>query len=124
MAALRESPVTMVTMAPATPEFVFLPRERNANGCCDSHHSHAWGGKGPWRLQKRRLPVTMVLTVGPDTAAAGAGGAFRRPGGQSRVTQNVVANEEMTMTKNQHRSFAAWLRKQRSRDDPVGRPGP
>jgi uncharacterized protein YozE (UPF0346 family) len=32
----------------------------------------------------------------------------------------VVANEEMSMTKNQHRSFAAWLRNQRRRDDPVG----
>jgi uncharacterized protein YozE (UPF0346 family) len=64
--------------------------------------------------------VTLDLTDGPDTAAAGAGGAFRRPGGRSRVTQNVVANEEMSMTKNQHRSFAAWLRNQRRRDDPVG----
>jgi hypothetical protein len=74
----------------------------------------------PWRYKKRGSPVTLVLTVGPDTAATGAGGAFRRPGGRSTVTQNVVANEEMSMTKNQHRSFAAWLRNQRRRDDPAG----
>ena len=60
--------------------------------------------------------MTLVLTVGPDTAAAGTGGG-QAAGPES---QNVVANEEMSMIKNQHRSFAAWLRNQRRRDDPVG----
>jgi len=51
-----------------------------------------------------------------DEFLVGAGG------GQAAApeSQNVVANEEMSMTKNQHRSFDAWMRNQRRRHDPVG----
>ena len=53
----------------------------------------------------------------PPTSFWSARAAARR---SVQSHKNVVANEEMSMTKNQHHSFDAWMRNQRRRHDPVG----